>query len=603
MIKRYFLFVAVLTILSADSCKKKDDDGFFNGGNELNFTPEYIAPSQSGIIQVSANTIILKVGESASISAKLYEANGTEVSVQPTFNYTSEVPQIATVANGNINAIAEGETNIEVTDGLHGSSYVSVIVIGTSQTPPSDVYNIAFFPPILSLKQGESASFSYKIFDRKGNEIFPGTPTFVLSGAFGDATVSGTSVTAGSQSGVFSLLASIGGTNLLGSLQMVFGIPNGSNSSTSYVIDQVYYPCGFSSLGIKAKPVKVSIIETQSDGNGNVVISKYETSPDQITIKHPSVITNNGGRLQSVYPGYCKLAVMYKGVTVEGWSVVRPQLQGCWRDPSGQISLEFFTPLANIITYFVKYKYDFSLALPVFSYTLACLPGTTYDGELGQGGIDGLKGNEEPMYSGISSPNPSQWNSTLGILTDGYYLGQSATMKACSTYSLGSSFFEWNDTNRITLSSNSNSNNYTLSRGCESSPYFGDTVHIFGTAVSNNAACELTYGSGGIILFISDDNIKNDTLRITVVAGIDDMPGKNCASSGTHMPIPVDVKIPIQKNSSNIWEGDATFVYYDTFLFKLKNGTLTNNNNTFTGEVEVTSSQWQTMTKQITMMK
>ncbi len=592
----FFLFISVSFVC----CKKDDDDdnGYFPPAEET-FTPEYIAPTQTGLIQLATRLLILKVGESGKIEAKLYESDGSVASPQPSFVYASDDATVASVANGTVTAMAVGETSINVTDGAHGIVHVNVVVLPSTGSTPDDTYSITFEPPVLSLKQGESGAFTYKIVDRKGNPASLGTPIFQFAD-FTDATISGNIITAGSSSGVFNLLALTGSDTLAGTLQVLFGLSG--NTTTKYTIDEVFYPVKFNDNDLISKPIRVFVTETTTDGNGNSIISKYQTSPDQVAVLNTGVVTNSGGRLKSVHPGYAKLRITFKGTSVEGWTSVIPRLQGAWGDPAG-ICLEFFNPSPNVISYFSKGKYNFDLSLPALTYSLSCKPGQTFDATLsGSGKIDGFHGNpNSSMHSSIFPPNPSQWSASSGKLTDGYFLG-SCVMSACTTQFgtiAPSTLFIWKDVDKIVLETSSSSNNYTLVRGQScggSGGFYKNTYSQFGASTSTSGTCTLSYSD---IDVSANMIIPKDTGLFSIV-GKYSITG-TCVSAGSTGAFFTPSPIILTKNASNIWSGSGTGSF--NAVCTVSNGTLSADGKTFNATVSVKVSGWNEIVKQVTLTK
>nr|MCR4584572.1 Ig-like domain-containing protein [Lachnospiraceae bacterium] len=102
-------------------------------------------------VSITPETLSLKVGESGTLTAAVVPENATNKNV----SWTSSAPDVATVTDGVVTAVAEGETDITVTteDGAKTAT-CRVTVAGFAVT------GVSIAPETLSLKVGESGTLT-----------------------------------------------------------------------------------------------------------------------------------------------------------------------------------------------------------------------------------------------------------------------------------------------------------------------------------------------------------------------------------------------------------------------------------------------------------
>ncbi|HXH19302.1 MAG TPA: hypothetical protein VNJ07_09485 [Chitinophagales bacterium] len=314
--KQSILIWLCLVIFFA-GCKKDPEEGDNNNNTGNNsFTPAYIAPTEPGILQVSASQIIIHQSESVTVTCKLFNSDGSLAVNQPVFQWSSNQIEAATVNAGVIVAQGIGNALISVTDGSHGFAYVNVNVVADSINIPAGAANITFDPPVITLLKNQSANFDYTLSDLSGNTI-AGTPDFQVSPSGSGISFSGSIMNAGNQTGSFKVDASVNGDSLNGSLFL-----DVLDTGYNYVLDTnwrvtrielVNYPKIFWKYDKVAIPLRISIFESRMTQSWQILRKVYQTSPDAIIIDHPEVISVNGdGQLISQVPGSTKITVTYQ---------------------------------------------------------------------------------------------------------------------------------------------------------------------------------------------------------------------------------------------------------------------------------------------------
>ncbi len=333
---RLKLFVIPILIIA---CNKEDNNinqstttnnssvVLITPGVSIKLTP--IPPTSSGKIHSSTNYLKLHIGNTGSVSAKLYNSDGTLVSLQPGFTWSVDNNSALTVSNGNVTATNLGEALINVGDQSHGSGYIQVSVVPDTVAIPSGPANIVFEPYVLSLKPGSPLDIpAYIITDFKGISV-SATPTFEVQEQNSGITISGKTITASKQ-GIFHLLAKHNDNSLYGNLILAVN----SSELKDYIITsfQSYsFPSIFNSPDLTADPIKISVFEFGRKNN-IFFLDAYETSPDQIAVDYPSVMIADGnGSLKSLAPGYTSIQLVYKTAFITGiGSVVRIKTIGNW---------------------------------------------------------------------------------------------------------------------------------------------------------------------------------------------------------------------------------------------------------------------------------
>ena len=313
MKKYQFVFIGLM-IMVFGSCKKDGN----NTMHTQSFTPAYITPSAPGYIQVSAQQLSLHIGASVQVKAILYNSDGSLSQSQPVFVWQSNNTSVANVSNGMVQTTGTGYALISVTDGTHGIEYVNVSVLADTTTLATGA-NITFNPPFLTLATNQSANFTFSVTDFQGNNL-SATPQFQLSSTGSGLNINGSTISAGTSSGFYTLTATLNNSQIYGSLYINVGsAPSNSQSSdtawqgTGFRI--VHAPAIFSGFNQVADPVIISVFEMRWL-NGLAEGRCIQTSPQEIDIDYPSVITaNTSGQLVSVTSGSAKLTLKYNGAS------------------------------------------------------------------------------------------------------------------------------------------------------------------------------------------------------------------------------------------------------------------------------------------------
>jgi hypothetical protein len=312
--------------------------------------PSYIAPTQPGILQISQNSLVLHLTNTATISAEIYNSDGTLQPSQPAFIWSVDNTSIASVSGGIITANSIGNATVSVTDGSHGIEFVNVNVVDDTTVIPTNQYFISFSPPLLTMQKGATGSFSYtvKTADGKTAGITPTFSTLTSSGI----TITGNSVHAGDKTDLFNINSVYGQDTLKGFLQVLVSNPSSSTADTTWKISKlIRFPTWFTNNGLVSLPVRIEVTEIIHRTDKPDSIVKFQTSPDQIGIDYPSVITmNSNGNMTSVAPGLTSGIIKYKSTQTYFFSGVRFHYEGSnWSNSTLSLC---FPEIENNIWYF-----------------------------------------------------------------------------------------------------------------------------------------------------------------------------------------------------------------------------------------------------------
>lgn len=334
--KKAIPYLAIIALLiSIGSCKKSDNNNN-NNENGYTFTPVYIAPSQPGILQVSQSSITINVGQSATVSAAVYNSDGTAQTNQPTFFWDTDSSNVATVSNGQVTGVAEGSAIISVTDGSHGIMYVGVNVVSPSTTIPSSPTDIVFTPPVLVLAKQQSGSISYSIRNQSG-QTTAASPTFIASSGI---TVTGNTVQAGNTAGNYTVMAISGTDTLRGALQVIVYDPQSTSHDTVVkIFNLINFPINFTKNNLVSNPFRIGVVKTYMNSNGTLSVEQFQTSPTDVTIYNTNVVTiNAAGNFTSVGPGTSRVSFRYESESVNyAYIYVAFDLEGKWSGGDYQI--------------------------------------------------------------------------------------------------------------------------------------------------------------------------------------------------------------------------------------------------------------------------
>ncbi len=318
-----FCFLAMIIAVTF-SCNK----GNSASSSPLYTTPAYIAPTQPGILNISQKSLVLHVTNVATINARIYNSDGTIQVSQPGFIWTSDNSTVASVSGGVITANSIGNALITVTDGSHGLEYVNVSVVAIATTIQTNKYFINFTPPVLSLQTGTSGLFNYTVTTADGKSVAI-TPAF-SSSALSGISISGKAVHAGNTTGLFNVIAVNGIDTLIGTLQILVSNASSPVADTTWKISKlISFPINFSNINLVSLPVRIEVTEIIHRKTMKDSIIKFQTSPDQIIINYPSVISlNSSGMMTSVAPGITDGKLKYKNTEINFYSCVHFKIDG-----------------------------------------------------------------------------------------------------------------------------------------------------------------------------------------------------------------------------------------------------------------------------------
>ena len=425
----FCLFIATTALLW--SCKKDNHSGSNSTGYQT-FSPATIAPTQPGMLVVSQNTLVLHVNASATVTAKIYNSDGTPAATQPAFTWTVNNSQIASVANGTITALSTGFATVAVTDGTHGYDYVQVNVVADSVTISQQVACVTFNPPFISLKAGATANFSYTVTNLQG-QLVSATPLFSSSSPI---TVSTSSVQAGNTTGYFNIIAVNGTDTLHGVLPVLVYNGQVNTPDTTYTISKlITYPQGFNKNGLVADPVRIEITQTIQNGS-NISIQKFQTSPDAIGIAYPSIVTvNSNGCITSVGPGTTPVILTYKNQQVTCESSTTFDGAGTWSNGTVTVCVP---EVPDQIIYFMRFALPVSASAAKLSVNgcnngLAVIPNQTCNfADAGFGSEYTANGGWIMLNPGPTGPKPS---GSPGLGVGGYTFSDcQKTINPCASY-------------------------------------------------------------------------------------------------------------------------------------------------------------------------
>jgi len=294
-------------------------------------------PDPTGTIQTSAQVLKLHIKDTAVVTAKLYNKDGTLAASQPTFTWVSKTTAIATASKGKIVATGLGTTYVAVSDTLNDTAYISVTVVADSITIPSTPVNISFNPVSLSLKtNSQQAIPAYVITDYKGKTLTV-TPTFMPSDATA-VTISGGNIKTGAKTGLFQLTASVNNVKLNGGLYVY--VYNGNASTkpdTSYTASVHYAPGAFTLYNVEADAVALNITRTIIPAHAAgatywIWTTGYTAAPDSIKVGNPNIVgLSKNGRLLGKHTGSTDVTAWYNGASCTFKVYVAFDFTGSWK--------------------------------------------------------------------------------------------------------------------------------------------------------------------------------------------------------------------------------------------------------------------------------
>jgi hypothetical protein len=593
--RKPLLYLATLAILATPSCKKDDDVLPPPGGGGTSFTPAYLTPTEPGYIQVATAMLVLHPGNSTTLSAQLFGTDGQPVASQPSFIWTSDNNAVASVSGNQLTAGNVGTATVTVTDGTHGLRHVQVQVISSSETIGSGPSSVMFNPVTLVLQPGSSAGFQYEVFNPSGQALGASGIQFFSAG--GNISVSGTNVTAGQQEGIYTVGAIAGSDTLAGQLQVVVS----SGGSVLRSIDGVRYPAHFGKPGLTAAAVLIDVTETTTDGNGNVSVNRFQTSPTEISVQHSDVIGNSGGYLTSVNPGYTKVTVTYNDVSVIGYAGVRMEHTGNYQ--SIDANLYVLVENEEAIWYYNPGQFTWSSVwgMPQTAYKLPCSECGLQLGEYSSQGFLSpfvVSNPEAPMVNSLIRP--------LGRMQAGEYLFAFRWMadeEVCPGSSFGVSplagvFFR--DDNSVSV--NPTGTTYpsggqgllVAERGATSSSIaYQNEYSDFGATTSLQHGCPLSYFNTLVMVTFPEDGCV-PTLALMgqyEQPGLPNDPDGVCTLWDGYFNVEVELTL-----TAGSYTGSYNYIGW---VFLIENGTVTGD--VFNASVTVSHNSWNPIFRTISL--
>lgn len=118
-------------------------------------TDQDIAPTA---VNLDKSVLELEEGETGKLTYTFEPSNASDW-----FIWSSSNPNVATVNEGTITAISEGQTTITVTSGVDANISATCAVTVTKPLPPIEIESLSFDKTTIELKPGETASLSLTI--------------------------------------------------------------------------------------------------------------------------------------------------------------------------------------------------------------------------------------------------------------------------------------------------------------------------------------------------------------------------------------------------------------------------------------------------------
>ncbi len=283
--------------------------------------PMVLAPSSPGYLVVEPGAAGLAPGDTVALVATLYDSFGAP-QPDPGFTWSSADPDIATVVDGRVTAVAPGVVIITVSDGEHGDALAAITVLDPASGPPSDLAGIpaalACDPAFRSAAVGDVVALDPRITDLFGDAA-SGSVTYRVSGP-GAATVTSDGTLTATANGVVIVEAlDADGQPLAGSCVVAIGAP----AMPCTIGDPVITGCGFwgslappsyfSRPGLSAPPLRAWVVRERA-GCGFFAWSLAQESPDALEVSLPGVVTVSGGLLASAAPGLVTVRASIGGV-------------------------------------------------------------------------------------------------------------------------------------------------------------------------------------------------------------------------------------------------------------------------------------------------
>ena len=294
--KTSYLLLSIVILLFG--CSKSDDDST----SPTNTKPAYVAPVD-GALSVDISDLILHIGNTATISAKLYDVNSISL---PTSNllWQSSDNSVATVSNGHITAIGVGNCTITVTDGIHGILTTNVSVIANSVSIPTTAFSATINPDFIVMQPNSSKNFTYVTRNAQG-AIVNSSLTFLAPNNSG-LSISGNTINSGNKTGVYDIIAKSGSDMLKTNFKVyVVDLPQSTtiNKDTIWWITRlknVPYDIIGKDVSVRA-PILLDVIGfCHQFNNLDFKGTRRTVTPDNIEFSDNKINLSSEGYIQSV---------------------------------------------------------------------------------------------------------------------------------------------------------------------------------------------------------------------------------------------------------------------------------------------------------------
>lgn len=305
----------ILSITGLSACKKD------RSGSEpekekthYDYTPHFVPPAD-GYLQVSVNSLVLNVGNTATITARLFDVSGSSVAAGSLI-WQSSNEDIVEVASGTVSARAVGLAEITVTDGVHGILSINVNVMAESEKISKFPVSVQWSLPgdVLVMQPNASKDIgNYTVYDNTGNAV--AKQITLLSPDIAKLTVSGTTVRSTSELGDYSVRVVIDKDTLADPLKVLVANTNDTSYSVGVVPGSL--PFFYDNNVTATRPIMLKVNKYWFE-NGNLKQKIFVVSPEKISLSDDAVTVDGSGYLTSKRPTV-KSYYSSEGVDARGW--------------------------------------------------------------------------------------------------------------------------------------------------------------------------------------------------------------------------------------------------------------------------------------------
>jgi hypothetical protein len=317
-LKVHILYLVIILIIN--SCSKSNDNSQSKTSTPTpnNSVPNTESGSIPGIINLSISTVILHLKNQVQITAKVFNSDGSLAMPQPTLNWSSSNPSVASVSGaGLITATSIGEIQITVANSANNIGLVNVSVVSDTTLISNTAANITFDSLYLKGTINSQVGIpSYIITDVTGRKV-QATPTFEIDNLSG-SLINGTNINLGSINGIGMIKAKVNGKYLSGRLPLIAYDPLKPQTDTVRTITHVSnFPWKFYFYSLIASPIKIEVWTSFKYSTGGFGLNIFTTTPTKTTTTYPAVVgTTTDGLLISKSPGGTPVQFSYKNSNV-----------------------------------------------------------------------------------------------------------------------------------------------------------------------------------------------------------------------------------------------------------------------------------------------